>query len=166
MAPFPNLWQGPYYGRAGWFARFPPERIPPALGRYGNEIRRVISVLNGVLRDLKWLVGDKCTYADLSSMPWQLGRSAMLPTRRPWMKSFPTRQHGSNAWASVLWLSRHFGIKIRLLRERRKKRLGLKAIDSVEPSKENNGVLFLGFQHVWLERKANSTFDQHLQRRH
>lgn len=63
--------QGPYYGQASWFARFAPERVPMAIERYGNEIRRVTSVLDGVLKGRKWLVGDKCTYADLVFMPWQ-----------------------------------------------------------------------------------------------
>lgn len=63
--------QGPYYGQAGWFARFAPERIPLAIERYGREIRRVTSVLDGVLKNREWLVGDKCTYADLAFMPWQ-----------------------------------------------------------------------------------------------
>lgn len=63
--------QGPYYGQASWFARFAPEKIPMAIERYGNEIRRVTFVLDSVLKDRAWLVGDKCTYADLAFMPWQ-----------------------------------------------------------------------------------------------
>ncbi|CAG8395228.1 unnamed protein product [Penicillium salamii] len=63
--------QGPYYGQAGWFTRFAPEKIPLAIERYGNEIRRVTFVLDSVLKDQEWLVGDKCTYADLAFMPWQ-----------------------------------------------------------------------------------------------
>ncbi|KAE8152339.1 glutathione S-transferase [Aspergillus avenaceus] len=63
--------QGPYYGQAGWFSRFAPERIPIAIERYGNEIRRVTSVLESVLKTRDWLVGDKCTYADLAFLPWQ-----------------------------------------------------------------------------------------------
>ncbi|KAF9890790.1 glutathione S- transferase, nitrogen catabolite repression regulator [Aspergillus nanangensis] len=73
--------QGPYYGQAGWFSRLAPEKIPLAIERYGNEIRRVTSVLNNVLKDREWLVGDKCTYADLVFMPWQrwAGRLAANP---------------------------------------------------------------------------------------
>ena len=29
-----------------------------------------MSVLDGALRGKKWLVGDKCTFADLSFLPW------------------------------------------------------------------------------------------------
>ncbi|KAF4210351.1 hypothetical protein CNMCM5878_004514 [Aspergillus fumigatiaffinis] len=63
--------QGPYYGQASWFARFHPERIPSAVERYGNEIRRVTGVLESILKTREWLVGDKCTYADLCFLPWQ-----------------------------------------------------------------------------------------------
>lgn len=31
---------------------------------------RVIEVLDGILKDRDWLVGDKCTFADLSFLPW------------------------------------------------------------------------------------------------
>lgn len=34
------------------------------------EIERVTTVLDGVLKDRKWLVGEKCTYADLSFLGW------------------------------------------------------------------------------------------------
>lgn len=63
--------QGPYYGQSSWFSRFAPEHIPIATERYGNEVRRVTSVLDSVLKEREWLVGDKCTYADLVFMPWQ-----------------------------------------------------------------------------------------------
>ncbi|KAF7590235.1 glutathione S- transferase, nitrogen catabolite repression regulator [Aspergillus hancockii] len=63
--------QGPYYGQAGWFHRAHPEHVPSAIERYGNEIRRVTGVLESVLKTREWLVGDKCTYADLCFLPWQ-----------------------------------------------------------------------------------------------
>lgn len=68
---FQGSGQGPYYGQAGWFARFHPEHIPSAVERYGSEIRRVTGVLESVLKTRDWLVGDKCTYADLCFLPWQ-----------------------------------------------------------------------------------------------
>lgn len=36
-----------------------------------NEIKRVHGVLDGHLATRKWLVGDKCTYADLAFITWQ-----------------------------------------------------------------------------------------------
>lgn len=41
--------QGPYFGQCGWFGHLHPERIPSAVERYANEIRRVLGVIEGVL---------------------------------------------------------------------------------------------------------------------
>ncbi|RAH67558.1 glutathione S-transferase family protein [Aspergillus aculeatinus CBS 121060] len=62
--------QGPYFGQAAWFTLFHPEKIQSAKARYVNEIRRVTGVLNRVLKDKKYLVGDSCSYADISFLPW------------------------------------------------------------------------------------------------
>lgn len=56
----------PYFGQAGWFMFYHPEKLPSALERYQKEILRVFGVLNGVLATREWLVGGKCTIADLS----------------------------------------------------------------------------------------------------
>lgn len=42
------------------------EKIPSAIERYQKETLRVFSVLEGVLSKQDWLVGGKCTIADLS----------------------------------------------------------------------------------------------------
>ncbi|KAL8711978.1 MAG: hypothetical protein Q9220_003674 [cf. Caloplaca sp. 1 TL-2023] len=68
--------QGPYYGQAAWFANFHPEKIPSAVERYRKEIRRVVKVLDGILIDKEYLVGDKCSYADLAFIPW----STLVPS--------------------------------------------------------------------------------------
>ncbi|RSL59679.1 hypothetical protein CEP54_007155 [Fusarium duplospermum] len=62
--------QGPYFGQAGWFNHLHGEKIPSAIERYENEILRVIGVLDGVLKERNWLVGDKCTFADLAFLPY------------------------------------------------------------------------------------------------
>ncbi|KAI0388353.1 glutathione S-transferase [Xylariaceae sp. FL0594] len=67
--------QGPYYGQCGWFQHLHPEpKIPSAIDRYANEIKRVLSVLEGVLaakpEESQWLVGDKMTFADMAFVPW------------------------------------------------------------------------------------------------
>jgi glutathione S-transferase len=56
--------QGPYFGQAVWFALYHSEKLPSAIDRYINEIRRVSGVLNRVLQDREFLVGGKFTYAD------------------------------------------------------------------------------------------------------
>ncbi|MCJ1393164.1 hypothetical protein MMC18_006036, partial [Xylographa bjoerkii] len=62
--------QGPYFGQAAWFNLFHPEKLPSAQTRYAKEIKRVISVLDASLVGRDWLVGDKCTYADLAFVMW------------------------------------------------------------------------------------------------
>ncbi|KAL8772513.1 MAG: hypothetical protein Q9203_004660 [Teloschistes exilis] len=56
--------QGPYFGQAAWFNKLHHEKLPSAQERYGKEILRVVGVLDGVLKDRDWLVGDKCAFAD------------------------------------------------------------------------------------------------------
>ncbi|RKK19247.1 hypothetical protein BFJ68_g17619 [Fusarium oxysporum] len=63
--------QAPYYGQASWFSRFHPEKIQSAIDRYVSEMHRVNGVLERVLKHRDWLVGDKCTYADLAFIAWQ-----------------------------------------------------------------------------------------------
>ncbi|KAI1827683.1 glutathione S-transferase II [Xylaria intraflava] len=62
--------QGPYFGQAGWFNVLHSEKIPSAIERYQNEVRRVHGVLDGCLEGRQWLVGDKMTYADLAFTTW------------------------------------------------------------------------------------------------
>ncbi|KAK7701740.1 hypothetical protein SLS64_010188 [Diaporthe eres] len=50
--------QGPYYGQAVWFYK-QTEDIPTAKNRYIEQIVRVFGVLDGILKDREFLVGDK-----------------------------------------------------------------------------------------------------------
>ncbi|KAM0421315.1 hypothetical protein ACHAPT_010845 [Fusarium lateritium] len=61
--------QGPYFGQAVWFHRS-PEDIPVAKTRYLEQIVRVFEVLDNILKDKEYLVGDKLTYADLAFVSW------------------------------------------------------------------------------------------------
>jgi glutathione S-transferase len=77
--------QGPYTGQATWFSRFHPEKLPSAISRYVDEILRVISVLDtGLQRNgTGWLVGGKCTYADLAFRAWaDVGEGVLKEQRR------------------------------------------------------------------------------------
>ncbi|OTA60392.1 glutathione S-transferase [Hypoxylon sp. EC38] len=62
--------QGPYFGQAGWFTVLHHEKLPSAIERYRNEVRRIHGVLDGWLEGRQWLVGDKMTYADLAFTTW------------------------------------------------------------------------------------------------
>ncbi len=61
--------------------RFHPEKFPSAVERYQKEILRVVGVLNDVLSKQGWLVGDKCTVADLCLIPY-VALLYMSPTHR------------------------------------------------------------------------------------
>ncbi|KAJ5638760.1 glutathione transferase [Penicillium herquei] len=72
--------QGPYYGQAGWFTVLHHEKLPSAIARYHAQIHRILGVLNGLLEGKEWLVGDKCTFADLSFLPWNNRVNMVLAT--------------------------------------------------------------------------------------
>ena len=81
--------QGPYYGQAVWFKKFHAEKVPSAVKRYVNEVKRVTGVLDKWLGKQKeandkhigdgpWLVGNKMSYADIAFIPWQKAAHAVL----------------------------------------------------------------------------------------
>lgn len=65
--------QGPYYGQKAWFSFFHSEKnLTSVLERYSNEIKRVVGVIDRHLKKqgTEYLVGDKCTFADLAFVMW------------------------------------------------------------------------------------------------
>ena len=65
------------------FIHFHPEKLPSVQKRYLNEMKRVVSVLDSHLGRAKnpehpYLVGDKCTYADLTFVMWNRGVDTFL----------------------------------------------------------------------------------------
>jgi len=64
--------QGPYFGQGAWFYNYHAEKLPSAIDRYQQEIRRIVKVLDGILSTRQYLVGDKVTYADLSFFMWNV----------------------------------------------------------------------------------------------
>ncbi|RHZ43422.1 uncharacterized protein CDV56_101487 [Aspergillus thermomutatus] len=67
---FQSSGQGRYFGQAVWFRVHHPERIPSAVNRYVNEIRRVVGVLDRALEGRQYLVGGRLSYADISFVTW------------------------------------------------------------------------------------------------
>lgn len=55
---------------AAWFVFRHSEYLPSAVSRYRQEIRRVIGVLDKALANKEYLVGDRCTIADLAFVTW------------------------------------------------------------------------------------------------
>lgn len=107
--------QGPYYGQAVWFTRFHPEKLPSAVERYLNEIKRVTGVLEGHLKEQKveggdgpWLVGNRFSFADFVFVPWQviitmaMGDQGFNPDEFPTVKDWVDRISKRPAIAKVL----------------------------------------------------------------
>ena len=81
--------QGPYFGQAVWFDRLHHEKLPSAVERYRNETKRVTMVLNNVLSGKEYLVGDKCSYADLSFIPWAVVAPMILGEEFDFAAEYP-----------------------------------------------------------------------------
>jgi len=95
--------QGPYFGQATWFARFHREKIPSAIDRYVDEIFRVIGVLDVALEKngTGWLVGSKCTYADLSFVTWaSVGEGLLRELNK--LEGFEERFPGYAKWLKTM----------------------------------------------------------------
>ncbi|KAL8832732.1 MAG: hypothetical protein Q9191_000069 [Dirinaria sp. TL-2023a] len=62
-----------------------PEKLPSAQERYDNEVKRILGVLERSLTGKQWLVGEKCTFADLAFVTWneRLGRAMGVPDSDP-----------------------------------------------------------------------------------
>ncbi|MCJ1431533.1 glutathione S- transferase, nitrogen catabolite repression regulator [Xylographa pallens] len=73
--------QGPYFGQKAWFSNYHAEKLPSAEERYANEIRRVLGVLDAHLTKQRtpYLVGDKCTFADLAWVTWNALLGWLVP---------------------------------------------------------------------------------------
>ncbi|AZR32065.1 glutathione binding-like protein [Xanthomonas vasicola] len=68
------FWQmgglGPMSGQMGHFNVYAPEKIPYAIERYNNEVRRLHGVLDKRLADRAFLAGNDYGIADMASYPW------------------------------------------------------------------------------------------------
>lgn len=84
---FPSklFWQmgglGPMQGQSNHFTRYAPEKIPYGMTRYQNETRRLYRVMDTTLAQSKsgFLVGDRCTIADMSCWGWVASASKSPP---------------------------------------------------------------------------------------
>lgn len=66
--------QGPMTGNYGHFMVYAPADASDArdygVARYGMEVQRLCSVLDGHLEGREYLVGDEYTIADMACFPW------------------------------------------------------------------------------------------------
>ena len=61
---------GPMFGQWNHFGAYAPEKIPYAIERYTNEVKRLTGVLNHRLEEVHWLAGDEYSMADIITFPW------------------------------------------------------------------------------------------------
>lgn len=63
---------GPMFGQVGFFHKFAGKEISDKrpLARYVDESKRLLGVLDGRLKNRKWLMGDLYTIADIAHVGW------------------------------------------------------------------------------------------------
>ena len=75
---------GPMFGQAGHFLRYAPEKIPYAIERYTNEVRRLCRVLDERLAGREFIAGEY-SIADMATFPWvhAVERSGAMTAQAP-----------------------------------------------------------------------------------
>lgn len=61
---------GPMFGQYNHFANYAAEKIPYAIERYTNEVKRLHRVLDKRLQQAEYLAGDEYSMADIINFPW------------------------------------------------------------------------------------------------
>lgn len=61
---------GPMFGQYNHFASYAPEKLPYAIERYGNEVKRLHRVLEKRLAASEYLAGPDYSIADIATYPW------------------------------------------------------------------------------------------------
>jgi len=84
---FQTTAQGPTLQRVFFWTSASPNPDPRA--KYVNDFRRVLQVLNDELADKTWLVGGKCSAADLSYVPFHGRMDFIMGKDKPDSKSIP-----------------------------------------------------------------------------
>ena len=64
---------GPMFGQWNHFAAYAVQKLPYAIERYTNEVKRLHRVLEHRLEETRWLAGDEYSMADIITFPWIRG---------------------------------------------------------------------------------------------
>ncbi|ODT12117.1 MAG: glutathione S-transferase, partial [Kaistia sp. SCN 65-12] len=78
---------GPYCGQAVHFSRFAPEKLPYAINRYAREAERHWGIVNDLLADRRYMLGDRYTLVDMSIWGWATRLSFAIG--ESWPEMFP-----------------------------------------------------------------------------
>jgi GST-like protein len=86
---------GPMFGQMAYFHDYAEPKIPAALARYENEVRRLYRVLERRLGEAEYLAGDY-SIADIAVWPWiqparQEQRFADYPSLSRWYEAIAAR---------------------------------------------------------------------------
>jgi GSH-dependent disulfide-bond oxidoreductase len=61
---------GPMFGQWNHFAAYAKEKLPYAIDRYTNEVKRLHRVMDRRLEEVPYLAGDEYSMADIITFPW------------------------------------------------------------------------------------------------
>jgi GSH-dependent disulfide-bond oxidoreductase len=61
---------GPMFGQWNHFAAYAVEKLPYAIERYTNEVKRLHRVLEHRLKEAPYLAGEEYSIADIATFPW------------------------------------------------------------------------------------------------
>lgn len=100
-----TFWQvgglGPMAGQLNYFALRAPEPLELAIDRFGDEVRRLLGVMEGRLERVPYLAGEAYSIADIASYAWTQAAletlekiqpdKPALPAVRGWLKTVGER---------------------------------------------------------------------------
>jgi len=95
---------GPMFGQSNHFRWYASEKIPYAVTRYTNEVKRLLKVLEERLAVSPFLASAEYTIADMATYPWVVGSDIrkQTPTAWPaiadWVARIAARPATAEAW--------------------------------------------------------------------
>jgi GSH-dependent disulfide-bond oxidoreductase len=82
-----TFWQvgglGPMSGQYNYFALRAEDKLPAAINRFGDEVVRLLGVMDRRLNDHPWLAGEHFSIADIASYAWTKAILAALAKAEP-----------------------------------------------------------------------------------
>ncbi|MET3664334.1 glutathione S-transferase N-terminal domain-containing protein [Caulobacter sp. 1776] len=82
-----TFWQvgglGPMAGQYNYFAMRAEEKIPAAIARFGDEVTRLLGVLDRRLNDHPWIAGEHYSIADIATFTWTKAALAAMAKAEP-----------------------------------------------------------------------------------